>query len=929
MKDAALDPYFKKRDFKITSEPQGGKASKGQLTFVIQKHAASRLHYDFRLELDGTLKSWAVPKGPSLDPADKRMAVHVEDHPIDYGGFEGTIPKGQYGAGQVIVWDNGTWEPVGDPRAGYRAGKLKFQLHGHKLSGGWTLVRMHGRAAERQEPWLLIKERDEEAKPASEYNVVEAEPASVLSGATIADKPAASPKEAAADAGDAAPKTRAAKKTAPTKASAKARGTSGAKAPASAPASEPAALDKRSPAKDEPAAGPTLPPGAKPAALPETFAPQLATLVTEAPSDAGWSYEIKFDGYRLLARIDGDDVRLFTRNGNDWSDRMPGLVRAVRSLNVGSGWLDGEIVVPGEHGAPDFNLLQNAFDSTRTESILYYVFDVPYYAGHDLRSVPLAERRGLLSKLIDSAPFDRIRFSEDFNSSPGELLNNACRMRLEGVIGKRVDSPYVSKRSPMWIKLKCTQRQEFVVGGWTDPKGSRTGIGSLLLGIHDEAGDLRFAGAVGSGFDQRSLATVKAAVTALDTDKTPFTNKPRDVKGHWVEPTLVAEVSFGEWTPDGRVRHAVFHGLRDDKAASTITREQPKATAKVEREAEAEAKGAARSAAKTAAKRATKTTAARTAAPAKTAAPAAPAAAKKRVGESANVEGIRISNPGRVVDASTGATKLDIVNYYLEAARLILPHLVKRPVSLVRAPAGLAGQLVFQRHAASLRIPELKELDPAISPERAAMVEVDSFTALIGSAQANVIEFHTWNATTKNTTRPDRMIFDLDPGEGVAWAQVREGTEITRSLLTELGLTSFVKTSGGKGLHVVVPITPKEDWETVKALSKKIVEHLAEVIPDRFVAKSGPKNRVGRIFVDYLRNGFGATTVCAWSLRARPGLGVSVPCAWDELKSVTAGDHWKIADVHERIEERVDPWADYAKTKQTLAKAMKALAFER
>jgi DNA ligase D-like protein (predicted ligase) len=355
------------------------------------------------------------------------------------------------------------------------------------------------------------------------------------------------------------------------------------------PAPARALAAERSPAKNEPAAGPSLPEGAKPARLPETFAPQLATLVSEAPKDGGWSYEIKFDGYRLLARVDGEDVRLYTRNGNDWSDRMPGLVQAVRSLGVGSGWLDGEIVVPGEHGAPDFNLLQNAFDSTRTESILYYLFDVPYWAGHDLRGVPLAERRALLAKLIDSAPFGRIRFSEDFQSSPSELLNNACRMKLEGVIGKRVDSPYVSKRSPAWIKLKCTQRQEFVVGGWTDPKGSRTGIGSLLLGIHDEAGDLRYAGAVGSGFDQQSLAAVKKALSAIGTDKAPFANKPREVKGHWVEPKLVAEVSFGEWTPDGRVRHSVFHGLRDDKPPASITREAPAPAERVEAAAEAQA----------------------------------------------------------------------------------------------------------------------------------------------------------------------------------------------------------------------------------------------------------------------------------------------------------------------------------------------------
>ena len=876
----ALSPYIKKRDFAITSEPKGGKPSKaGELSFVIQKHAASHLHYDFRLELDGTLKSWAVPKGPSLDPADKRMAVHVEDHPIDYGRFEGEIPKGQYGGGSVIVWDNGTWEPLGDPQAGYAAGKLKFQLHGKKLSGGWTLVRMHGRGNERQEPWLLIKERDDAARPSSDYSVVDAEPGSVLSDRTIPNPPARAAKA-----------TKAAKAaTAPKPAKAARKSTSAAAiAPASAPAEAPV----------------SAPPGAKPGALPDTLVPQLATLVTQAPSDDGWIYEIKFDGYRLLARIDGADVRLFTRNGNDWSSRMPSLVDAVRALGIGSGWLDGEIVVAGAGGAPDFNRLQNAFDSTRTESIQYYVFDLPFYDGHDLRGVPLVERRTALRAVLDAAPAQqRIRFSEDFHNGPAELLRNACRMHLEGVIGKRADSPYVSRRSPAWIKLKCTQRQEFVIGGYTDPKGSRTGIGSLLLGIHDEAGALHFAGGVGSGFDERSLAAVRKALAAIDSQTRPFVEKPPG-RAHWVEPTLVAEVSFGEWTPDGRIRHAVFHGLRDDKPADDIVREQAATTRPVEAAAKKEAPT----------KEAPKTK-------------AAPARKKKSVSADADVDGVRISHPERVIDTSSGITKLDVANYYLAVAKHILPHLAKRPVSLVRAPAGIEGQLFFQKHAAALKISDLKELDRSIAPELEPMVEVDSFTALIGAAQANVIEFHTWNATTRDTTRPDRIVFDLDPGEDVSWKQIQEGTELTRSLLEQLGLVSFLKTSGGKGLHVVVPITPKDDWDTVKALSKAIVEHMAKVVPERFVARSGPKNRVGRIFVDYLRNGFGATTACAWSARARPGLGISVPCGWDELGALTGGAHWTIRTVDDRLEEHVDPWRAYGRTRQSLAKAMKLMEF--
>jgi len=910
----ALRPYFEKRDFDVTSEPTGGKATRGALSFVVQKHAATRLHYDFRLELDGTLKSWAVPKGPSLDPSDRRMAVHVEDHPLDYASFEGTIPKSQYGAGQVIVWDNGTWEPVGDARAGLRAGKLKFRLHGKKLHGGWTLVRMHGREGERQEPWLLIKERDDEARAAADYDITVAEPKSVLSERTIADKATASPREAAADDS---------KQRKPAAAKRAARKTGARKAATRAEADDEGEPPRTSRTSHRISA-PSLPAGAVRARLPATLLPQLATLVSETPHDSGWIWEIKFDGYRLLARVEGDDVRLFTRRGNDWSERMPALVDAVRALGVGPAWLDGEIVVYGANGVPDFNALQNAFESARVADIQYFVFDLPYWNGHDLRNVPLAERRALLAALLERSPQERIRFSQDFDSSPDELLQNACRMRLEGMIGKRADAPYVSRRSPTWIKLKCTQRQEFVIGGWTDPQGSRTGIGSLLLGIHDEGGHLRFAGAVGSGFDQKTLRAVKSALDAIPAAQTPFFEKPRDVRGHWVEPRLVAEVSFGEWTPDGRIRHSVFHGLRDDKDASAIGRERAVAPAAAARKTTGAATSVvARSPAKKAA--GAKATV-KAAAPAQRGAPAK--AAAKRSGD-ATVEGIRISHPDRVVDATTGITKIEIVNYYLEVAKLILPHLVRRPVSLVRAPAGLAGQLVFQRHAGALKIPELREVAAAFSPDHEPMLEVDSFTALIGAAQANVIEFHTWNATTKDAAHPDRIVFDLDPGEGVAWQKMQEGAALMRSLLEQIGLASFLKTSGGKGLHVVVPIAPKDDWDTVRELAKRVVEHMAATIPERFVAKSGAKNRVGRIFVDYLRNGFGATTACAWSARARPGLGISVPCAWDELDTITSGAHWTIRNAHERIEERADPWRGYAQTRQSVAKAMKAIGVAR
>jgi bifunctional non-homologous end joining protein LigD len=861
----------------------------------VQKHAASRLHYDFRLELDGTLKSWAVPKGPSLDPADKRMAVHVEDHPLDYGGFEGSIPAGHYGAGNVIVWDRGTWQPVGDARLAYAQGKLKFRLAGEKLAGGWTLVRMHGRAKERQEPWLLIKERDETARPAAEYSVVDAEPTSVLSGETVesiggAKAPGQAPAKPAA------------------KASAKVKAEAQAKAKATTPRSTATGAATKGSSRARPAAS---------TPLPATFSPQLATLVSSAPADPGWLYEIKWDGYRILARVEGGRAALVTRNGHDWTGRMPGLAEAVAGLGLRSGWLDGEIVVFGADGAPDFNALQKAFDSSRTNDIHYCVFDLPYADGSDLRAEPLVARRERLERLVDAAPAsvrERLRFSQAFDAAPSELLQTACRMRLEGVIGKRLDSPYVSRRSPSWIKLKCTARQEFVVGGWTDPKGSRTGVGSLLLGIHDEAGELQFAGAVGSGFDEATLVATRKRLDALAVPKPPFATRPKGVPGaHWVRPTLVAEVSFGEWTPDRKVRHAVFHGWRADKPAEAVTTEVavPPESLPTRKPTQPAGKD-------------TKATNAAEAAKAPSAAKQATPARRAKAAD-AEVGGVRVSHPERVVDASTGATKLDVVNHYLAVARRMLPHLDDRPVSLVRAPAGIGAHLFFQRHAETLKIPELKQLDPAISPDHKPMVEVDSFAALIGAAQANTIEFHTWNATTRDIGRPDRLVFDLDPGEGVAWSGIQEATMLVRTLLDGLGLPAFLKTSGGKGLHVVVPIAPDKGWDDAKEVSKRIVEHLAATLPERFVAKSGPKNRVGRIFVDYLRNGFGATTAAAWSARARPGLGVSVPCAWDELDTLTGGDHWTVASVGERLEEKVDPWAAYGKKKGSLAAAARTL----
>jgi len=811
--------YKQKRDFSISPEPVHDVAKeKPHLTFVVQKHASRSNHYDLRLELDDTLKSWAVPKGPSLDPKQKRLAVKVEDHPLSYAEFEGVIPPKQYGAGTVIVWDHGRWEPMEDPRAGLEAGHLKFQLYGEKLHGAWALVRMKGKSVEKQDSWLLIKERDANARAESEFNVVESLPDSVLNSTNV----------------------------------------------------------------------PSMPSGAKPGSIPPTLAPQMATLVDNIPTNGDWSYEIKFDGYRIMARFSEGDVALFTRNRHNWTDKLEKLVFALRKLKIASGWLDGEIVVLGADGMPDFGALQNAFDSAHTNEIRYFVFDIPFYNGYDLRNVALAERRALLAKILPESTTGQISFSQDFVGSSSDILQSACSLGLEGIIGKRKDSPYVSARSSNWIKLKCIKRQEFVIVGYTESKGQNRDIGALLLGVYNDKGHLQYAGRVGTGFDYQTASMLKEKLSLLSIEKTPLYEKPKDVQGNWVVPELVAEVSFAEWTRDGRLRHAVFRGLRTDKPATLIARE----TAQV---------------------------------------PTLHGGSSQAISQVNNKSkspadiDSPISNPDRVIDSSTGFTKLDLVNYYQLASQWILPHLTSRPVSFLRAPSGINGQLFFQKHGDTLKIPGLKQLDPALDPGHPALMEIDSHAALIGAIQMNVIEFHTWNATTKKIEKPDRMVFDLDPGEGVEWPKMLEAVEITRTFLEELGLQSFLKTSGGKGLHIVVPLSPREGWETIKEFSKAVSQHLAKVMPSRFAALSGPRNRVGKVFIDYIRNSRGATTVAAFSVRARPGMGVSVPCSWQELSVLTGGAHWTIANVRERLESSENPWDSYTKTKQILRAASKKI----
>ena len=839
-----LTAYKAKRNFSVTTEPiEDVEGDNGARTYVIQKHWARNLHYDFRLELDGTMKSWAVPKGPSLDSSDKRMAVHVEDHPIAYRNFEGVIPPKQYGAGKVIIWDKGTWCPRGDAREGYRKGNLKFELRGFKLRGSWALIRMKGKEG-KGDPWLLIKENDEYMRPASEFSVVDEQPNSVKAQR----EPVAN-----ATPGDAKVK-----------------------------AAPHAKSEIRLIEPDK------LPLEAIKAALPASLAPQLATLVSGPPSNADdWVYEIKFDGYRLLTRIDDTNIRMFTRNGNDWTSKLLPLQKALIKLKLPSGWYDGEIVVPDDHGVPDFGALQQSFDQAKTHDIVLYLFDIPYFDGHDLRAVPLEARRELLKRTLKRTACENVRFSEVFDAPLKSILASACQLGLEGVVAKRRDSTYVSRRSPTWIKLKCSHRQEFVIAGYTRPQGTRLGIGALLLGVHGSDGGLLYVGKVGTGFNQSKLAMLRTRLGAVGTKAHPFLTSPAGESGaYWVKPTLVAEVTFGGWTRDGRIRHGGFRGIRTDKDPSMIVREpvtRIKAVAK----------------------------------PAQHFDKAANALSSR----------LRVTNADRVLDSATGTTKIELIRYYDLVADLIMEHLKNRPISLLRAPGGVDEKMFFQKHAETEKLPGIHQLDPILDGAHLPMLTIATKQGLLSAAQWNVLEFHTANAISSTYAHPDRMVLDLDPGEGVSWAHVQEAAMLVNAFLTQLGLSAFLKTSGGKGLHIIVPLRKVHDWNTVKGFSRVIVAHLAKTIPQRFVVKSGSSNRRGKIFIDYLRNGVGATTVSAWSARARPGLGISVPVEWSELKCLTGGDHWSVRTVHTRLDRGNAAWHGYAKSARNLTAAMKILAY--
>jgi bifunctional non-homologous end joining protein LigD len=891
----SLVRYRQKRDFKKTAEPAGahGPARRAKaLAYVIQKHDATRLHYDFRLELDGVLKSWAVPKGPSLNPADKALAVEVEDHPVEYGGFEGTIPEGQYGGGTVMLWDRGTWEPVGDPHAGLKAGKLTFVLHGERLEGEWALVRMHRRPGDTKNNWLLIKHKDQFASitrdPREDFTT------SVSSKRSL---------EQIAAAGGTKVKV---------------RKTAGAKRTKPNVIGEP----RPAPARGRPAgASPKKksgtftfapPPGAVEAPFPSDITPELATLVDAPPAGDDWIHEVKFDGYRIVVSLRDGKATLISRNDLDWTHRFPTVARAAETIPVEGAVIDGEAVALNSAGRSDFQALQNSMRLGEKAAIAYYAFDLQYAGGYDLRNAALLERKKILKALLDAASFDPgsvIRYSDHIVGDGGEVAASACRLGLEGIISKVATSPYRQRRTSDWVKVKCSLRQEFVIGGFTEPRRSRPDLGALLLG-HFENGKLKYAGKVGTGFTDATLKQIRKRLDALEVSTPPFVNPPRgaDAAGaHWVKPTLVGEVRFTGWTGDGHLRHPAFEGLRLDKAARDVVREAPRHLVAGKRSGHDDEDDASEEIqvveetqvpekpSKPAPARARATTSAR----------------RARPEVSATVAGVRISHPDRVVYPDAGVTKQQVAEYYQTVGDRLAPHLLNRAVSIVRCPTGVEGQKFYQKNLHAGMPAGLASVRVKLRSTEGDFIVCDDMADVIGLVQMGVLEFHPWGSTADDLERPDRIVFDLDPDVGLAWADVVAAAKRVRAMLKGAGLVPFLKTTGGKGLHVVAPLKPKADWDRVKAFCLELAEELAAGEPDKYTTNMLKARRAGRIFVDYLRNARGATSVAPYSTRARPGATVSMPITWAQLDTVDPAVFTVLTVPGLLAKARSDPWRDF------------------
>jgi bifunctional non-homologous end joining protein LigD len=913
-----LQTYHSKRKFDVTPEPRGRAARAKGNQFVIQKHAARRLHYDLRLELDGVMKSWAVTRGPSLVPGEKRLAVHVEDHPIEYNTFEGTIPQGEYGGGTVMIWDRGRWHPEEDPHQGLKKGRLTFTLDGDKLHGKWHLVRIRGRGGETKENWLLIKAHDEWARGAKDPDILEDMPLSAVTGRSIAEIAEGKGKKRVWHSNRSA------------KSNVKA-GATKSQAAVAAPRKTPrsprrSAAAKKSAGKGKTAGKSKGKGGAiAAAALPDFVPPSLATLRASAPSGEGWVHEIKFDGYRIQARLEHGEVRLLTRKGLDWTGKFPNTAAAVAGLPADSALIDGEIVVEGENGVSTFSGLQAALKAGDRDRFVYYVFDLLHLDGRDLTKLPLVERKAALLRLVGQSRSGPIRYSEHVDDEGSVVLRQACKLSLEGIVSKHGDAPYRSGRSETFIKTKCENAQEFVVGGYSPSTPRPQAIGALVVGYYDQ-GRLIYAGRIGTGYTQAVARELWKRLHALETEKPPFDQIPRAEARRrdvcWVEPKIVIETHFRGWTADGLVRQGAFKGLREDKPPREVVREMPVMTdskKSVTNKTTATNNTSSKVAAETA-KAMTKTSKAKPGpSGGRVSKTASKTVSKTSSGGKAKAwkDGdVRFTHPDRVYWVDVGVTKQDLADYYRLAWDWMAPYVVNRPLSLVRCPDGTKGQCFFQKHA-SAGLTE-KNLRTVIDSKKRQIIAVEDLDGLLSLVQAGVLEVHVRGSMIDHLDICDRIVFDIDPGDEVGWPEVVAAARDVRERLAAIDLESFVKLSGGKGLHVVLPLEGA-DWDTTKTFAQAIALAMAADKPERYVAKMTKSLRTGKIFIDYLRNSLEQTAVAAYSTRARAGAPVSVPVTWDELGRTKSGNQYTVLNLGKRLGSlKQDPWKEMGGIKQKL-----------
>jgi bifunctional non-homologous end joining protein LigD len=867
-----LARYRSMRDFAKTAEPAGAEHTQAsnRLRFVVQKHAATRLHYDFRLELDGVFLSWAVTKGPSLDPSDRRLAVQTEDHPLDYGDFEGTIPKGEYGGGTVMLWDRGYWEPEGDPRAMLKRGDLKFTLDGERMKGSWVLVRMKRREGEKRDNWLLIKHHDGWSVEEHGELLVEGETTSVASGRGMED--------IAAGKGKGPTRFMTGKGRA-----AKAAVWQSNRTKAEDPVAKPAKPLKAAPA-----------PRLKAASLPGFVEPQLTKPVDRPPPGAGWGHEIKFDGYRLQLRVENGAATLKTRKGLDWTAKFAAIARDGAALP--DGLYDGEACALDHDGSPDFPALQAALSDGKTDDLMFFVFDALFIDGEDLRDRPLRERKDRLQAVVKRAGKAlerRIRFVEHFETAGDAVLQSACRMSLEGIVSKRLDAPYRSGRGEAWVKSKCRAGHEVVIGGWTGEAGQ---LRSLLVGVH-KGDKLVYVGRVGTGFGADKVRRVLPKLTKLEAEKSPFSGPgaPRkEPNVHWARPDLVAEIEFAGFTASGMVRQGAFKGLREDKPAREVEAETPQ--------------------------------------PVKTAELATPKP-ERRAGAKAPggnvVMGVTISNPDKAIWPDDGQgrpiAKLELARYIEAVGPWMMRHIKGRPCSIVRTPDGIGGERFFQRHAGKGSSALLTEVQ--VFGDHKPYLQVDRIEALAALTQIAAVEFHPWNCQPDQPEVPGRLVFDLDPDEDIPFERVIEGAKEIKARLEALGLAAFCKTTGGKGLHVVTPLFDgkgKTDWKMAKTFAQDVCLAVAADAPDRYVVNMAKAKRKGRIFLDYLRNDRMSTAVAPLSPRARPLAPVSFPLNWTQVKKGLDPKAWTLRTAPALL-AKTKAWADYCDAERPLLDAIARL----